>query len=102
MRFIEFSDITQAIPKLYIPVQKEILKKKLLYRSTHRGCKEMDLMLSDFINSKIDSFEYKDLILLEGFIDENELEIMEWVIENKNIPSKYQYLVKEILSFNGQ
>lgn len=102
LRFIQFPGITQAILKSKPPVQNEILKKKLLYRSTHRGCKEMDLMLSTFIKSKIDSFEPDGLALLDDFINENELEIMEWIIESKNIPSKYNSLVKKIVKFNRQ
>ena len=27
----------------------EILKRQILYRSTHRGTKEMDLILGDFV-----------------------------------------------------
>ena len=32
---------------------KEILKKQIIYRSTHRGTKEMDLLLGNFVKKKI-------------------------------------------------
>ncbi|MCH9753592.1 MAG: succinate dehydrogenase assembly factor 2 [Alphaproteobacteria bacterium] len=79
-------------------MQAEILKKKLLYRSAHRGCKEMDLMLSSFIKQNIDLFTPEELELLDDFINENELEIMKWVIEHKDIPERYHILVKKIIS----
>ena len=28
---------------------KEILKKQIIYRSTHRGSKEMDILLGNFV-----------------------------------------------------
>ena len=28
---------------------KEILKRQIIYRATHRGTKEMDLILGDFV-----------------------------------------------------
>lgn len=40
----------------------EIFKKKLIYRAGYRGTKEMDILLSSFVNKYINSF---DLILLD-------------------------------------
>ena len=36
---------------------KEILKKKIIYRSTHRGSKEMDILLGNFLEKHIDNFK---------------------------------------------
>ena len=35
---------------------KELLKKQIIYRSTHRGTKEMDLLLGNFVNKNIHQF----------------------------------------------
>ena len=51
---------------------KEILKKKIIYRSMHRGTKEMDLLLGNFVKKHIDELnatELKDLAKLL-FIDD--------------------------------
>ena len=40
---------------------KEILKKKIIYRSTHRGTKEMDLLLGNFVKKYIDNFNNSEL-----------------------------------------
>ena len=32
----------------------EILKKRLIYRASYRGTKEMDILLSTFVNKYID------------------------------------------------
>ena len=50
------------------------LKKKIIYRSTYRGTKEMDKLLSSFTNKYINSFdnnELKDLCDLLDIDDEN-------------------------------
>jgi len=51
----------------------EIFKKKLLYRSSYRGKKEMDILLSSFVKFYIDKFtndELEDLDKLLDFEDE--------------------------------
>ena len=37
------------------------LKKKIKYRSEYRGIKEMDILLSKFVNKYIDTFNFDDL-----------------------------------------
>ena len=61
---------------------KEILKKQIIYRSMHRGTKEMDLLLGNFVKKhidKLDSNELKDLDKLLFIEDEV---IYKWYFEN--------------------
>ena len=37
------------------------LKKKILYRSEHRGTKEMDLLLSNFVKKYVNSLSEREL-----------------------------------------
>ena len=37
------------------------LKKKIIYRSEHRGTKEMDLLLGNFVKKYINTFSINDL-----------------------------------------
>ncbi len=47
----------------------EILKKRLLYRAAYRGTKEMDILLSSFVNKNIDNLD-KDLLMeLDNFLN---------------------------------
>jgi antitoxin CptB len=65
-------------------INKEILKKQILYRSSHRGTKEMDLLLGTFVKKHLDSFDESELndlkILLE--IDDSILE--NWYFKSIN------------------
>ena len=53
---------------------KEELKNKIIYRSSYRGSKEMDLLISSFVKSIINNLNYEELLLLSNLInidDEN-------------------------------
>ena len=62
----------------------EILKKQIIYRSMHRGTKEMDLLLGNFVKKHIDelnSTELKDLAKL--LFTEDEV-IHKWYFEKNS------------------
>ena len=63
---------------------KEILKKKIIYRSMHRGTKEMDLLLGNFVKkhiNKLNVTELKDLAKLLFIEDEV---IYKWYFKNNS------------------
>ena len=47
----------------------EKFKKKLIYRAGYRGTKEMDILLSSFVNKYINDFDENFLTELEKFLD---------------------------------
>ena len=47
----------------------ETLKKKLLYRSSYRGTKEMDILLSKFVDKYINKFSKSELEDLFDFLN---------------------------------
>ena len=47
----------------------EIFKKKLIYRAGYRGTKEMDILLSSFVNKHIDSLDKNLLQELDKFLN---------------------------------
>ena len=66
----------------------ETFKKKLLYRASYRGTKEMDILLKTFVNQHIDDFNYNELKQLESFLkfeDEIILNYYNFDIDSKEI-----------------
>ena len=63
---------------------KEILKKKIIYRSMHRGTKEMDLLLGNFVKKYIDEFNDNELRDLENLLFIDDEVIFKWYFE-KNL-----------------
>ena len=52
------------------------LKKKLIYRASYRGTKEMDILLSNFVNKYINQLDIKLLNELEIFLKYEDDEIL--------------------------
>ena len=50
-------------------IELEIFKKKLVYRAAYRGTKEMDILLSSFVNKNIDLFSEHQLNELDKFLN---------------------------------
>ena len=62
---------------------KEILKKQIIYRSTHRGTKEMDLLLGNFVKKNIGKFTDSELKDLENLLEIDD-EILQKLFFGKN------------------
>jgi len=69
---------------------KDLLKKQIVYRSTHRGTKEMDLLLGNFVKKHIDKFTLSELNDLNVLLLEEDGIIEKWFFgrENKNLIPK--------------
>ena len=69
---------------------KEILKKQIIYRSTHRGSKEMDILLGNFVKKYINSFNEDELKDVEKILSIEDEILQRWYfnkIDNKIIPN---------------
>ena len=69
----------------------EIFKKKLIYRAGHRGTKEMDILLSSFVDKNINLFNKQLLDELDEFLN----------FEDEVIFNYYQHdIIKENIDKN--
>lgn len=72
----------------------EILKKKLLYRASYRGTKEMDILLNAFVKSYINKFKGDELLELENFLKYDD----ETISNFYNFNLKTQNIEKNLIS----
>ena len=76
----------------------EILKKRLIYRASYRGTKEMDILLSSFVNKYINELDEEHLIDLEIFLNFEDEIILNFynhdIVEKKNDNNKVSNLFK--------
>ena len=56
----------------------EIFKKKLLYRATYRGTKELDILLTNFVKKYINQFNDNELNDLQNFLELDDEEIIDY------------------------
>ena len=80
----------------------EIKIKKLIYRSSNRGCKETDLLLGKFASKHLGNLSKQDLEIYEQFIEENDWDIFHWINNIEAIPEKYKNspVIVKLLEFN--
>ena len=48
---------------------KEEIKNKIIYRSSYRGTKEMDILMTNFVRSIINDLDINQLKLLDEFVN---------------------------------
>ena len=63
---------------------KETLKKQIIYRSTHRGSKEMDILLGTFVKRHIEVFNDVDLKNLEELLLMEDEVLYHWYFKKKD------------------
>jgi len=61
----------------------ESLKKQIIYRSLHRGFKEMDLLLGSFVKKNINKFNQSELIDLKNLLFIEDEIIFNWYFKRK-------------------
>ena len=60
------------------------LKKKILYRSVHRGTKEMDLLLSNFVKKYVNSLNENELCELETLLNMDDEVLYKWYLNKES------------------
>ena len=78
---------------------KEELKNKIIYRASYRGTKEMDILMSNFVNSLIEDLnmsELKELDFLVNLDDESLVDIKNNILNEKisltNLIKKFPFI----------
>jgi len=62
----------------------ELLKKKIKYRASYRGTKEMDILLKSFVNSVINTLDLSELLKLDEFLNCNDEDIYNLYFNNNS------------------
>ena len=76
----------------------ELLKKKIIYKSSYRGIKELDIILRSFVKKYINNLPIKDLKDLFDFLNNNDEDIFKFKqglkennkIKNNNISNLFK------------
>ena len=76
---------------------KQNLINKIIYRSQYRGTKEMDIFVSSFVKSIIDSLSFDDLVDLDILVNMNDEDISK--ILNNEITFENKKILKLLIDF---
>ncbi|HEY4200466.1 MAG TPA: succinate dehydrogenase assembly factor 2 [Devosiaceae bacterium] len=55
-------------------------RRRMRYRAWHRGTKEMDLIFGPYADAHIDSLSVPELDRLETLMDEEDVDLLKWVL----------------------
>ena len=66
-------------------INKDDIKKRIIYRAAYRGTKEMDVLISSFVNSIINNLNDDELLDLEKFVNLSDEDLIKL---NKNFNNK--------------
>ena len=80
----------------------ETYKKKIIYKASHRGSKEMDILLGNFINKYVELFNKNELQQFDLILDSDDDDIYQWILGKSDIPNEYQNRVFSLLLNNTQ
>ncbi|RIK85977.1 MAG: succinate dehydrogenase assembly factor 2 [Hyphomicrobiales bacterium] len=64
-------------------------RRKVLYRSWHRGMREVDLILGSFADGEIAGLSDEELALYEALMAEPDADILRWVTGEAQVPARH-------------
>lgn len=62
-------------------------KKQILYRLKYRGVKELDMLFEKFAQRFFENLNEKDLYELNELLNIPDLELLDFILEKKKLPS---------------
>lgn len=80
--------------------EDEIRRKRLLWRATHRGIKEMDLILGGFVTRNLQSFSEAEVAELERIMEIPDQDMLSWATRQQPVPAEHtSALLARILDY---
>jgi antitoxin CptB len=71
-------------------------RRRLLFRATHRGTFENDLMIGGFVRANLDSFSAADLEALEALLELPDTDLADWLTGRRPIPDDAKPMLRRI------
>ena len=66
----------------------EVRRRRLLFRATHRGTYENDLLLGGFVRANLGTFTGADLDALEALMELQDVDLADWLTGRRPIPAE--------------
>jgi antitoxin CptB len=67
----------------------DVRRRRLLYRATHRGTRETDLLVGGFVESRIALLSDAELDALEAVLELPDVDLADWLSGRRAIPSGF-------------
>lgn len=78
----------------------ELRRKRLLWRGSHRGIREMDLLMGGFAQTRLPTMTENELNEFEALIELPDQDLLSWITGEAPVPSTLSNaLLPELLKF---
>jgi antitoxin CptB len=77
----------------------DAIRRRILWRATHRGTREMDLIVGGYVTSKLGAFPDAKLGEIEALLELNDSDIQSWINGEATPPPGLNPLLPELLAF---
>ena len=67
----------------------ETERKRLIFRSWHRGTREMDLLLGSFADAHVPGFSAAELAQYEEILNHSDPDLYDWISGRATVPANY-------------
>jgi antitoxin CptB len=80
----------------------DVRRRRILFRSWHRGLREMDLIMGRFADAEIGSMSEADLDAFERLIEVPDADLFRWITGEAATPENYESpVLKRLKSFHS-
>ena len=83
--------------RLLMDESPELRRKRLLFRSWHRGTRELDLVLGSFAEAHLGDFDARQLQRYEALLECPDNDLYDWVSGRALPPLEYDHDVTRLL-----
>lgn len=75
-------------------------RRKLLFRSWHRGMREMDLVLGSFADARIAALTDAEIEQYERLLEIPDTDLLPWITGEKPMPAREEtVMLKQVVAF---
>lgn len=85
------------MPETSVEDNISIKRKQLLFRSWHRGTREIDLLLGKFADAHVPGFGEADLADYDRFLNNSDPDIYNWLTGQEPVPPAEETPVVRVL-----
>lgn len=78
--------MTQTAPQDLMETPEQRRRKRLIFRSWHRGMREMDLLMGTFAEKHLDTLTPGQLDQYEALLDRHDPDVYDWILDRAPSP----------------
>jgi antitoxin CptB len=80
--------------------EDKLTLRRLRFRSSHRGCKETDLVLGSFADQALEGLNAQELAAYAAFLEEDDAHIWDWLVGRRPPPrADYEPLLQRMRTY---